>query len=106
MRHQASPSPEQNRQQIDQSAQGEQDTQHDDQDGTLLSPGQHGLTLDGARANQRSLHSFWSLAQPASRQQTSSIAPANGYTPAASSGLSLHASGAGTACDEEDSIMN
>lgn len=106
MRHQASPSPEQNWQEIDQRGQGEQDGQHDDQEDTSSSPGQHGLTLDSTGVNQRSLHSFWSLAQPASRQQSASVAAANGYTPAARTGLSLHASGEGMARDEEYSIMS
>ncbi|KAL1892908.1 hypothetical protein Sste5346_006801 [Sporothrix stenoceras] len=111
MRRQTSPSPEQTWRQIAQSEDlGEQDDQRDqrNQDGTLSSSGQPGMALDCAGANQRSLHSFWNLArpQPASCQQTPSVAPADGYAPAAGTELALHASSNSIACSDEDSVMN
>jgi hypothetical protein len=97
---QASPNPEQNWQQTEQSGQDEQNSQtgQTSPDDFTASHGQHGMGPNCPGANQRSLHSFWSLTQTAvSRQHPPSVVAAGGFAPAA--GTRAHGG-------EEDSVMD
>ncbi|KJR82646.1 uncharacterized protein SPSK_03624 [Sporothrix schenckii 1099-18] len=96
--------PGQNRQQmVGLGGQDGQDSQHD----LPALQGQHSLGLDSVDTdqNQRSLHSFWNIAQPVSRQRTPLVIEADGYTPGVSTMHVSQGPNGATVYKEVDSVM-